>query len=83
LILELSDKIAGRNGTDHAGDECPDQERDADQIGEHDAGQHGMSQRIAHQRPAFEHQKAGEQGGGHRQDRGDQKGLLHEAKLKR
>ena len=36
--------------------------------GEHDAGQHGMRDGVAHQRPALQHEIAGQ----HRADRRDQ-----------
>ena len=80
-LFSFRKPVAMRAG--HAGGEGADRERQADDIGEHDAGQHGMGDRVAHQRPALEHQEAGQQRhGGGDQDR-DQQRLLHEGESER
>ena len=52
-------KESGGKRADHAGDEGAEAERQADHIGQYHARQHRMGNRIAHQRPALQHQKAG------------------------
>ena len=41
------------SGEEKPGTECADRQRQADNVGQHDAGQHGVGNGIAHQRPAF------------------------------
>ena len=76
-------EVAGRQRAEHAGGECADGERNAGDVGEHDARQHGVADGVAHQRPALEHQEAGEQRRRHRHQQRYGEGLLHEGKLER
>ena len=69
---------AGGAGAEHAGGEGADRERGAEPVGDDDAGQHRVADRVAHQRPAAQDQQAGEQRHRDRDDRGDQEGALHE-----
>jgi len=53
----------------------------ADDVGQNDPGQHGMADRVAHQRPSLEHQKARERPGGGGDRRRDRQRLTHELEL--
>jgi hypothetical protein len=72
-------EVAGQQRTREPRGERADGERQAEHEREHHPRQHGMRDRIAHQRPALEHQIAGQ----HRADRTDEDGgnerPLHEA----
>src|SRR5699024_7656573 len=57
---------------EHPEDDRPDREGHPDDVGEHHAGQHGVRDRIAHQRPAHQHEPAGQQRAHDR--RGDRRG---------
>jgi len=78
----LRQKASGE-GAEHTGAKRPDDERDVEDIGEDDAGQNRVADRIPHQGPAFEHQVAGEQRRGYGDDRHDQKRIVHESELER
>ena len=56
------------HGGEHASGKGPKDQGGADQVGQHNAGQDGVADRITHQGPAFQHQKAGQQGRWHRDD---------------
>ena len=69
---------AGRGGADHAGGEGADRVGKAEDIGEDHAGKHGMADRIAHQRPALQHEEAGQERHRHGDDRRDHQRIDHE-----
>ena len=50
---------------------------------QHDAGKDRMADRIAHQGPSPQDQKAGQKRARRGDDQGDQKGVLHERELER
>ena len=52
-------QVARRQSAGETGDEGADGKRQAEHEGEHDTRQHGMRDRIAHERPALEHQVTG------------------------
>ena len=58
-----------------------DRERQPDEVGQHDAGQHGVGDGVAEQRPADEHEPAREQRAHDRGDERDEQGALHELVL--
>ena len=74
VLLQIAD--AERAG--HPGYESSDRQRQSGDIGQHYAGQDRMADRIAHQGPALQHQKTGQERGGHRYAEPDQESLLHE-----
>ena len=67
----------------HAGAEGPERERQAGHVGQHNARQGRVADRVAHQRPALEHHEAGEERGRWRDKERHEEGLLHEGKLER
>ena len=71
-------QVAGGYRAKDAGEEGADRQRDADHERHHDAGQHRVRDGVAHQRPAFEHQIAGEHGAHYAGDDGGDDRPLHE-----
>ncbi|MCY1543246.1 hypothetical protein D9M68_790540 [compost metagenome] len=67
-------EVANREGAAHAGGKGADAQWNADDIGQHHPGQHCVGDGVAHQRPALEHQKAGQQSRGDRHHDGDRHG---------
>ena len=72
---------AGSQGAGESGGEGTRDERQAEDGGDDDAGQDGVRDGVAHQRPAFEDDVAGEQGAGDAEQQGDGERLLHEGVL--
>ncbi|MCY1233767.1 hypothetical protein D9M72_463220 [compost metagenome] len=71
-------EIAGQKRAGHAGGKGADGKRQADDVGDDDAGEDRMRDRVAHQRPALQHQETGEHGGRDRHQHRDQKRVAHE-----
>ena len=76
-------QIASGQSAGHASGKGTNQQRNSKNRGHNNAGQNGMADSIAHQRPAFHHQETRQQCGGHRNNDRDQKSVLHECELKR
>ena len=76
-------QIPGRQRAEHAGGEGADDQRQASDIGQHDARQDGVADRIAHQRPALQHQKADSSAVGGATISAIRKRVLHEGELER
>ena len=72
---------AGDEGTGEACGEGAEDERQAEAVGDDDAGEDGVRDGVAHQRPAFVDDVAGEQGAGDGEQQGDGERLLHEGVL--
>lgn len=66
---------SGHEGTDRIGQ--------ADDIGDDDTREHGVADGVAHKRPAFQHEEAGEHGGRYGDQRRDDQRVDHEAELER
>ena len=72
----LLDEIHADRGED-AGEERADRERRAEDIGGRHAGHDRMRERVAHQRPALEHQIGGQEGAHAADQRAHPHGLEH------
>ena len=76
-LFSFTKPVAQR--ADHAGGEGADEQREAEAVGEDDAGQDGMADRVAHQRPAAAARGSRRAApSGRRRSARDQEGALHE-----
>ena len=73
----------GRHGAEQSGDKRADGEGDADNVGQHHARKDRVAHGVAHQRPAFEHQKDRQQRAGHGNDHRYCYRVDHKRKLER
>ena len=58
-------QISGGDRAEKTGHERAQRQRQAHHPGQHDAGKHRVAHGVAHQRPAFQHQKNRQQRAGH------------------
>ena len=73
-------QIAGGERADHAGCEGTHRQRQTRDIRQDHTRQHRMRDRVAHERPALEHQETRQQSRWHRDQHGDHEGFPHERK---
>ena len=73
----------GRHGAQQTGDKRADGEGDADNVGQHHARKDRVAHGVAHQRPAFEHQKHRQQRAGNGDDDRYRYRIDHKRKLER
>ena len=74
VLLEIADA----EGAGQSRCEGADGQWQARDMGEHDAGEHCMRDRIAHQRPALQHQETGQHGADEPDHHRDRKAAQHE-----
>ena len=81
VVLEVRFSADGPDEADgeQCGDQRADGERDAQDIGDNDAGEDGVRDRVAEERPSEQDYPGGEKSGAQCRHRGDDDSALHKA----